>query len=168
MPQWPILSANRKVTSEPVVRESSSSDNDAGLICNLAVRGVWNPQTVTLFDFRIVNTCSVLLKSVSAFSSELAASVENTKHQQACAGHHADLTPFVCSMDGAFHCEAHHFLHHLAARLADKWERPNSQMVNQVHARMAIRRATTHCECGSCRKFFCLCLKNGAAMARLL
>ena len=42
------------VTKEPVVRHGSGDED--GLICDLAVRGVWNPQTEALLDVRVVNT----------------------------------------------------------------------------------------------------------------
>ena len=46
------------VTSEPVVREASTAGGErdqCGLVCDLAVRGVWHPQTEALFDFRVCN-----------------------------------------------------------------------------------------------------------------
>ena len=43
------------VTREPVVRESREHGDGRGLVCNLAVRGVWQPQTEALFDFRVCN-----------------------------------------------------------------------------------------------------------------
>ena len=45
------------VTPEPVVREQGTGSSDGGgLVCDLAVRGVWNPQTQVLFYFKTVNT----------------------------------------------------------------------------------------------------------------
>ena len=49
------------------MREQGEGDQE-GLVCDLAVRGVWNPQTEALFDFRVVNTDaqSYYSRSVSA------------------------------------------------------------------------------------------------------
>ena len=42
------------VVSEPVVR--GASVNGKALIADLGARGVWEPQTMALFDIRVVNT----------------------------------------------------------------------------------------------------------------
>ena len=45
------------VTCEPVVWEAGTGDsNENAHICDLAVQGVWQPQTKALFDFRVCNT----------------------------------------------------------------------------------------------------------------
>ena len=45
------------VTVEPVVREPAAHNpTDTGLVCDLAVRGLWSSQTEALIDCRIVNT----------------------------------------------------------------------------------------------------------------
>ena len=112
------------VTPEPVVREQGTGPSDGGgLVCDLAVRGVWNPQTQVLFDFKIVNTDahSYVNRSVRA-ALESAAAMKRSKHKEACADRRADFTSFVCSTDGAIHREGQHFLKRLAARLATKWD----------------------------------------------
>ena len=42
-----------KVSREPAVREP---DTNPALIADLAVRGVWTPQTAALFDIRVTDT----------------------------------------------------------------------------------------------------------------
>ena len=44
------------VRHEPIVREADIETNTPALIADLAVRGVWSPQTEALFDVRIVDT----------------------------------------------------------------------------------------------------------------
>ena len=90
-----------------------------GLVCELAVRGVWNPQTQMLFDFKIVNmdAHSYVNRPVRAIL-ESAAAMKRSKHKEACVDHRADFTPFMCSTDGAIHREGQHFPKRLAARLA--------------------------------------------------
>ena len=108
------------VTPEPDVPEQGTGPSDGGgLVCDLAVRGVWNPQTQVMFDFKIVNTdaYSYVNRPVRAVL-ESAAAMKRSKHKEACADRRADFTPFVCSTDGAIHREGQHFLKRLAARLA--------------------------------------------------
>ena len=157
------------VTSEPVVREQGAGE-DSGLVCDLGVRGVWNPQKDVLLDFKVVNTDSASYANRPVPSVlESAAATKRTKHKQACAERRADFTPFVCSTDGAIHREGLHFLRRLSSRLAAKWDMPYSQAMNFVRTRMslAILRASVHCLRGARRKFFPLSADNGAAIALL-
>ena len=154
------------VTKEPVVREGSC--NQDGLICDLAVRGVWNPQTEALFDVRVVNTDaqSYATRPVIAVLDSIA-KAKKAKHHQACMDRRADFTPFITSTDGVLHREAEHFLKRLAARLSDKWIQPYSQVMHFVRARLnlATLRATVHCVRGARRKMASLNLEDGAAMS---
>ena len=43
-----------QVVSEPVVRDAS--ENGEALIADLGIRGVWQPQTMALFDIRLTDT----------------------------------------------------------------------------------------------------------------
>ena len=146
------------VTTEPVVRSpGTGGSDDGGLVCDLAVRGVWNPQTDVLLDFKVVNTdASSYVNRPVRSVLESAATAKKIKHKQACADRRADFNPFVCSTDGAVHREGQHFLRRLAARLATKWEMPYARVMNFVRTRLsiAILRATGHCVRGARRKFF--------------
>ena len=44
------------VIKEPIVREGDVSGERPGLVADLAVRGLWQPQTSALFDVRVVDT----------------------------------------------------------------------------------------------------------------
>ena len=46
----------KEVLREPVVREANDTQNLPALIADLSVRGVWQAQTVALFDVRVVDT----------------------------------------------------------------------------------------------------------------
>ena len=105
------------VISEPVVREHGVGGNgDGGLVCDLGVRGVWNPQRDVLLDFKVVNTdaTSYIHRPVRSVL-ESAAAQKKAKHKQACAERRADFTPFICSTDGAIHREGQDFLRRLSA-----------------------------------------------------
>ena len=44
------------VIKEPIVREGDVSGKKPGLVADLAVRELWQPQTSALFDVRVVDT----------------------------------------------------------------------------------------------------------------
>ena len=46
----------KEVIREPVVREADDKNNVPALIADLGVRSCWQPQVVTLFDVRVVDT----------------------------------------------------------------------------------------------------------------
>ncbi len=156
------------VTKEPIVREGDGKED--GLVCDLAVRGVWNPQTEALFDFRVVNTDaqSYVSRSVAAVL-ESTAKAKKAKHRQACVERRADFTPFICSTDGVVHREGEHFLKRLAARLSGKWQKPYSEVMTFVRVRISLSmlRATVHCVRGSRKKLRALYFEDGAVMPLL-
>ena len=63
--------AYKEVTREPVVREAYDKNNVPALIADLGVHGCWQPQVVTLFDVRVVDTDakSYVQRNVEAFFS---------------------------------------------------------------------------------------------------
>ena len=154
------------VTKEPVVRHGSGDED--GLICDLAVRGVWNPQTEALLDVRVVNTDaqSYVTRPVVAVLESIARA-KKAKHHQACMDRRADFTPFIVSTDGVIHREAEHFLKRLAARLADKWMTPYGQVMYFIRARLSLTtlRATVHCVREARKKMASLYMDDGAAMS---
>ena len=159
------------VISEPVVREHGVGGNgDGGLVCDLGVRGVWNPQREVLFDFKVVNTdaASYIHRPVRSVL-ESAAAEKKAKQKQARAERRADFIPFICSTDGAIHCEGQHFLRRLSARLASKWEMAYSRAISFVNVRLslAILGASVHCLHWARRKFFSISNDSGAAIALL-
>ena len=155
------------VTREPVVRESREHGDGRGLVCDLAVRGVWQPQTEALFDFRVCNADaqSYVNRHVTAVLDSLARAKKN-KHQEACWERRADFTPFVVTTDGVLQREGEHFVKRLAARLADKWAKPYSTTMNFVRTQLSlsILRATNHCLRGARRKLSALHFEDGAAL----
>ena len=110
------------VTPEPLVREVGTGDpNENDLVCDLAVRGVWQPQTEVLFDFHVCNG------DAQSYANHLVTTVLNSmtkskraKHREACWEHQADLTVFIMSTDVVNQRKGHHFLKRLASRLSEK------------------------------------------------
>ena len=94
----------------PVLRKQGEGGQE-GLVCDLAVRGAWNPQTWALLDFCVVKTDTQSYKSCSALAVlESAAKAKTAKHRKAAPDRQADFTPFICLADGVIHLEGKHFL----------------------------------------------------------
>ena len=104
----------KEVIREPVVREADDKSNVLALTAELGVRSCWQPQVVTLFDVRVVDTDakSYVQHNVEAVLS----SAEHTKH--------STFTPFVVSVDGVLGHEARMFVNHLGDSIADVEEIP--------------------------------------------
>ena len=69
------------------------------------------------------------------------------KHLAACLEQRRHFSPFVASTDGLLGKESRTLLKKLSALLAEKWEKPYSEICGYVNARMsiAIVRATHLC-----------------------
>ena len=142
----------KEVLREPVVRESDNSLGIPALIADLSVRGVWQPQTVALFDVRVVDTDaqSYLSRSVDTILSS-AEQEKKRKYSEAVEARRASFTPFVMSVDGFLGREAAHFLKRLADHLSSRWSKPYSEVMRWLRARLlfATIRATNLCLRGS-------------------
>ena len=161
------------VTSEPVVHEASTAGGEhdqGGLVCDLAVRGVWHPQTEALFDFRVCNADaqSYANRLVTAVLDSLAQA--KTKHAQTCRQRRADFMPIIVTTDGVIQREGQHFLKRLASRLPSKWSKKYSTTMSFVRTQLslAILRATGHCLCGARKKMLPIRFEDGAAMSLFL
>ena len=137
-------------------------------VCDLAVWGVWQPQTEALFDFHVCNTDaqSYANRPVTAILDIIAKS-KKAKHRQACWESRADFTPFIVSTDGVIEWEGHYFLKRLASRLSEKWSRQYSETMNFVRTQLslAILRAMNHSIRGARKKLMPLHFEDGAAMS---
>ena len=73
--------------------------------------------------------------------------VKELKHKTACEATRRDFIPFIVSTDGCIGEQAQAFLRRLSMRLANKWQRPYSQVYGFVRARMSISilRASSQC-----------------------
>ena len=107
------------------MRESDDSFEMPALIADLSVRRVWQPQTVALFNVRIVDTDaqSYLSRSVNAILTS-AEQEKKRKYSEAVEARCASFTPFVMSVDGFLGREAAHFLKRLADHLSSCWSKP--------------------------------------------
>ena len=124
-----------KVRREPIIRESNYSTDSTALVADLGVRGVWSPQSETLFDVRVVDTdapsyCdrtpTAVLKSAER--------EEKTKYSEACEERHSLFTPLCCSVDGMVGGEANVFLKLVGERLAGKWDQSYGEVMGWIRA----------------------------------
>ena len=109
------------------------------------VRGVWSPQTEALFDIRIIDTDAPSYKHCTPEAIlESAAKEKKRIYPKAVEDRRGQFTPFVVSVDGLLHREANHFMKHIAASLATKWEKSYSETVSFVRTKLsfAILRST--------------------------
>ena len=109
-----------EVIREPVVQEANDACGVPSLIADLSIRGVWQPQTVALFDIRVIDTdaTSYSHRDVAAVLSS--AEEEKIKYCDAAEVRRASFTPLVVSVDGVLGREADHFIQHLAEKIATK------------------------------------------------
>ena len=113
------------MSREPVVREANSDNNSPALIADLAVRGVWSPQTEALFDIRVVDTDAQSYCGHAPLDVLTTAEREKKlKYRSACEERRAIFTPLCVSVDGLLGNEAKVFVKRLAEGLSQKWEDP--------------------------------------------
>ena len=144
--------AYKEVLREPVIREPNVQKNVPALVADLSVRGVWQSQTTTFFDVRVVDSdaSSYVQRDVNAVLSSIE-HIKKQKYSQAAECVHASFTPFVVTADGALGVEGKAFMHLLSEKIAATWHKSNSEVMGYVRARLmfAILRATNLCVRGS-------------------
>ncbi|BES95058.1 Hypothetical protein NTJ_07867 [Nesidiocoris tenuis] len=124
----------RGVTVEPVMQEGD--DGLPGLVADIQVHGVWDRERASFFDTRVINA------DASSYSSrqwpeiaESAAREKHRKYDQAAENLHASFSPLICSCEGVLHREFAAFQRALISALAERWEKPKSQIAGWVRTR---------------------------------
>ena len=152
----------KEVIREPVVQEANDARGVPSLIADLSIRGVWQPQTVALFNIRFVDTDapSYSHRDVAAILST-AEEEKKRKYCDAAEVRHASFTPLVVSVDGVLGREAECFVKLLAENITIKWKRSYPKVAGWIRSRLsfAILRATNLCLRSSRTKW-----RSGAAM----
>ena len=127
---WP------QVIREPVVREDDSASGDPGLHLDLGICGVWQPQ-VEAFDIRMIDTDAPSDRRRSPVSVLDSGAVEKKRvYHSAVEDRRGNFTTFVLSVDGLLQHDASHFVKHLSASLASRWEKSFSDVLAFVHYRL--------------------------------
>jgi hypothetical protein len=152
------------VHREPIVRDANDAINLPALVADLGVRGVWQPQDLTLLDIRVMDTDaqSYGTRSVKAVLCS-AEEQKRRKYSQACEERRATFTPFITSVDGVLGHSASTFMRRLNERLSLKWKKSFSLVTAWTRTRLtfAILRATSHCLRGTRTKWRSLNTMDG-------
>ena len=151
-----------QVIREPVVKESS--DTSPALVADLAVRGVWVPQSEALFDVRVVDTDARSYENQTPI--DILSQAEKEKNKKYLAACEERRAPLCVSVDGLLGREASRFLKRLGELLSLKWERSYSGIINWLRTRLsfAILRATIVCLRGSRTKWRSVNVVDGSPL----
>ena len=140
--------AYKDVIREPIVQEANDACGIPSLVADLSIRGVWQSQTVALFDIRVIDTDapSYLHRDVASILSS-AEEEKKRKYNDAAEARRASFTPIVVSVDGVLGREAECFIQLLANKIAQKWKKTYAEVAGWIRARLsfAILRATNVC-----------------------
>ena len=146
----PFINCRAKETKDANDTNSIiNTNNDRG---DILIRGFWSRGTRCVVDVRVIETDAKTYQSRDII--KVLASQEKCKKAQylePCLHHRPNFTPFVVLTGGLMGLEAKYFTKQLAAILAERWNRPYSQVCGCVKARLNIDivRATHLCICGS-------------------
>ena len=123
----------------PVEQQPPSVVEADGRRGDAACHGFWQRGRDTVFDIRITDTDAPSHRGKSWEKVlEEQEKEKKRKYLGTCRELRKDFTPLVYSVDGVPGREARAAERRLAAKLAEKWERPYSQMVHYVRCRMSI------------------------------
>jgi hypothetical protein len=157
----------------PVIRDGIPGTADgtvaavSGLVADLGIRGLWQPQRDALIDIRVVDSDAnsyVARRHTVAQILNSAQEEKKRKYLTACSARRADFTPFVVTCDGALGPEATRLVEELGSRLSNKWGRPYSVVIGWLRARITVAaiRATSLCIRGARTRWRGLGFEDGA------
>ena len=154
-----------QVIKEPLVREAQ--DGSDALIGDISIRGVWQPQSTTILDVRVVDSdAPSYVRKVPLQILKTAEREKKSKYQEACNSIHSSFTPLCMTVDGLLAPETNFFLKRLADRLSIKWDRPYSTVIYWIRTRLsfALLRATNLCIRGTWSKIRTINMEDGAGI----
>jgi hypothetical protein len=107
---------------------------------------LWRNGTHAIFDIRVTHLDNPSsMKRTTDQILKYHEKEKKNKYLQDCIEQRRDFTPFVVSTDGCIGEEGKKALKRIAARLSARWNKPYSQTLAFVNARMSIAIArTTH------------------------
>ena len=155
------------VSVEPIMIPENKRRGRSQLRADWMARGVWENGQVAFFDNRIVDADAPSYMNISWEAvANRAANAKKTKYNNAAEELRGTFTPLVCSTDGALHREYRAYQIRLPSKLATKWHRPYSVLMNWVKLRMqfAVFRAVDLRLRGTRRRVLGLGLQDGAAI----
>ncbi len=144
--------STEKVDECPVRQTSANQpakEDDRG---DILLRGFWARGTECIVDVRVTDTDAASYRARDPAAILKSQEKEKKrKYLAACLEQRRHFTPFVVSTDGMMGREASTFAKRLSAKLAEKWQKPYSQVCGYVNVRLSIAtvRATHLCLRGS-------------------
>ena len=152
-----------QTVKEPVVREAGSDPSHEALIGDISARGVWNPQSMAVFDIHVIDSDAPSYLSRTPDAVLLSAEREKLKYNEACELKHASFTPLCITINGLLGNEMKHFLSQLADKLATKWDQKYNTTLRWIRAKLsfALIRTTNLCIRGSRSKWRGLSMEDG-------
>ena len=133
--------AYKDVIREPVVRDGDA--DGPGLINDLGVGEVWQPQGEALLDVRVVNIDAQSYVSRSVADVLVNAEEEKKrKYRLASETRHASFSPFIIYVDGALGKEAALFLGRIADQLSVTWGRSYGNVLGWLNPLTRIGQKT--------------------------
>uniref|UniRef100_A0A1X7SXQ2 Reverse transcriptase domain-containing protein n=1 Tax=Amphimedon queenslandica TaxID=400682 RepID=A0A1X7SXQ2_AMPQE len=135
-----------QVIKEPVVKEAQNGLD--GLIGDISVRGVWQSQSTTIFDVRVVDSDAPSYTGKPPLQVlKTAERDKKNKYGEACNSIHCSFIPLCMTVDGLLGPETNTFLKRMADKLSIKWDRPYSTVIYWIRTRLsfALLRATKLC-----------------------
>ena len=125
------------VSVEPIMIPENDRRGRSQLRADWMARGVWENGRMAFFDNRIMDADAPSYTNISwEAAANRAANTKKTKYNPAAEELRGTFTPLVCSTDGVLHREYRAYQIRLASKLATKWQRPYSVVMNWVKLRM--------------------------------
>ena len=109
------------------------------MVADLAIRGLWQPQTEALLDVRVVDTDAKSYYHCPVDQVIRSAEKEKKdKYVAAVEARRGTSTPFVVSVDGYVGQEGSRVLKRVAEVLAIKWDKQYSSVIDWIRASMTF------------------------------
>ena len=154
----PLIQPSRGTESTPSTPGEASVQRDisktqlADERGDLLIRGLWSTGSDSIIDVRVTNVdCRTQRDKDPEKVLATHERAKKKKYLASCLEQRRSFIPFVVSADGLLGREASFLLQRLSALLAEKWDKPYSEVCGFVRARMsvAVVRATHLCLRGS-------------------
>ena len=159
-----------QVISEPIIREAGS--NGLGeLRGDWSVRGFWVPQRMAVFDPRIFNANASSYKHLNLETAfNIHRNEKKNLYHAAVESKRGSFTPIISTCEGILDREAEAYVKRLALHLSKRWNKPYSQTVFWIRARLpvCILKSVSNCFRGSRTKWRGGNVLDGAGMLEKL
>ena len=120
----------KDVICKPIVQEANDVCGIPSLVADLSIRGVWQSQTVALFDIHVLTlTLHRICTGMLPLSYR---QLKKRNYIDAAEARCASFTPLVVSVDGVLGREAECFIQLLADKIALKWKKTYAEVAGWI------------------------------------